>query len=161
MYIIPVVVQLLCHALLFCDHMNYSPPGSSVHGISRQENWSGLPVLSPRGLPNPEIEFPFSALSERFFTSKHYIYICVCVCVYIIHTYIFLYSLQCIHTIYMLYMCILYICMCMWASLTVQLVKNLPAVQETLVQFLDHEGPLEKGQATHSSILRLPFWFSW
>ena len=32
-------------------------------------------------------------------------------------------------------------------------VKNLPAVQETLVQSLDQEDPLEKGMATHSSIL--------
>ena len=35
----------------------------------------------------------------------------------------------------------------------VQLVKNLPAVQETWVQFLGHEDPLEKEMATHSSIL--------
>ena len=37
-----------------------------------------------------------------------------------------------------------------------QLVKNLPAMQETLVRFLDREDPLKKGQATHSSILGLP-----
>ena len=34
-----------------------------------------------------------------------------------------------------------------------QLVKNLPAVQETLVQSLGQEYPLEKEMATHSSIL--------
>ena len=33
----------------------------------------------------------------------------------------------------------------MWASLTAQLAKNLPAMQETLVQFLGQEDPLEKG----------------
>ena len=38
-----------------------------------------------------------------------------------------------------------------------QLVKNLPAMQETLVRFLGWEDPLEKGQATHSNILGLPF----
>ena len=48
-----------------------------------------------------------------------------------------------------------------WASLIAQLVKNLPAVQETLVQFLGWEDPLEKGQATQSSILGLPLWLSW
>ena len=32
-----------------------------------------------------------------------------------------------------------------WASLVVQLVKNLPAMLETLVQSLDWEDPLEKG----------------
>ena len=34
-----------------------------------------------------------------------------------------------------------------------QLVKNLPAVQETQVQFLGLEEPLEGGMAAHSSIL--------
>ena len=33
------------------------------------------------------------------------------------------------------------------------MVKNLPAMQETQVQTLDQEDPLEKGMATHSSIL--------
>ena len=42
------------------------------------------------------------------------------------------------------------------ASLRAQLVKNPPATQETLVWFLGREDPLEKGQATHSSILGLP-----
>ena len=41
-----------------------------------------------------------------------------------------------------------------WASLAAQLVKkNPPAMQETWVQSLGWEGPLEKGKATHSSIL--------
>ena len=35
----------------------------------------------------------------------------------------------------------------------VQTVKNLPAMQETWVQSLGWEDPLEKGKATHSSIL--------
>ena len=40
-----------------------------------------------------------------------------------------------------------------------QVVKNLPAVQETQVQSLGWEDPLEKGMATHSSILawRIPW----
>ena len=40
-----------------------------------------------------------------------------------------------------------------WASLLVQLVKNPPAIRETPVQSLGWEDPLEKGTATHSSIL--------
>ena len=48
-----------------------------------------------------------------------------------------------------------------WASLIVQLVKNLPAMQETQVQSLGQEDPLEKRKATHSSILGLPLWLSW
>ena len=37
--------------------------------------------------------------------------------------------------------------------LVAQTVKNLPAVQETRVQSLGQEDPLEKGMATHSSVL--------
>ena len=40
-----------------------------------------------------------------------------------------------------------------WASLVAQMVKNLPAMQETQVQTLGQEDPLEKGMAIHSSIL--------
>ena len=40
-----------------------------------------------------------------------------------------------------------------WVSLVAQLVKYLPAVKETRVQFLGRDGPLEKEMATHSSIL--------
>ena len=40
-----------------------------------------------------------------------------------------------------------------WASLVAYLVKNLPAMWDTWVWFLDWEDPLEKGTATHSSIL--------
>ena len=45
------------------------------------------------------------------------------------------------------------------ASLVAQMVKNLPAMQETRVQFLGWEDPLEKRMATHTSILawRLPW----
>ena len=39
------------------------------------------------------------------------------------------------------------------ASLIAQSVKNLPAMQETWVQFLGQEDPLEKEMAIHSSIL--------
>ena len=40
-----------------------------------------------------------------------------------------------------------------WASLVAQLVKNLPEMQETWIQPVGWEDPLEKGMATHSSIL--------
>ena len=41
----------------------------------------------------------------------------------------------------------------MWASLVTQTVKSPPAVQETQVQSQRWEDPLEKGVATHSSVL--------
>ena len=47
------------------------------------------------------------------------------------------------------------------ASLVSQLEKNPPRMQETLVQFLGWEDPLEKGEATHFSILRPAWWLRW
>ena len=46
-----------------------------------------------------------------------------------------------------------------WASLVAQLIKNPPAMQETWVQSLAWEDPMETGKATHSSILawRIPW----
>ena len=40
-----------------------------------------------------------------------------------------------------------------WSFLVTQMVKNLPAVQETWVQSMGWEDPLEKGMAIYSSIL--------
>ena len=48
-----------------------------------------------------------------------------------------------------------------WASLVAQMVKNLPEMQETPVQSLGQEDPLEKDMAIHSSTLGLPLWLSW
>ena len=46
----------------------------------------------------------------------------------------------------------------LWASLVAQMVKNPPTMQETQVQSLGQEDPLEKGMATYSNILawRIP-----
>ena len=40
-----------------------------------------------------------------------------------------------------------------WASLVAQTLNNLPEMQETWVQSLGQKNPLEKGMATHSSVL--------
>ena len=48
-----------CPAL--CNPMDCSLPGSSVHAIFKKY-WSGLPLLSPRDLPNPGIKAAFPAL---------------------------------------------------------------------------------------------------
>ena len=47
---------------------------------------------------------------------------------------------------------------CSWVSMVAQTVKNPPVMQETWVQSLGWEDPLEEGLATHSSILawRIP-----
>jgi len=46
-----------------------------------------------------------------------------------------------------------------WASLVAQMVKKVPAIPEAQLQSLGGEDPLEKGMATHSSILawRIPW----
>ena len=50
-------------------------------------------------------------------------------------------------------------CHLLWVSLMALMAKNLPAMQEIWVQSLGQEDPLEKGMATHSSILawRIPW----
>ena len=56
-----------------CDPMDYSPPGSSVHGISQAEYWSGLPLPSPVDFPDPGIKpgSPMApALQGGFFTTE-------------------------------------------------------------------------------------------
>ena len=46
-----------------------------------------------------------------------------------------------------------------WVSLVTQTIKNLPAMRDTHVRSMGQEDPLEKGMATHSSILawRIPW----
>ena len=41
----------------------------------------------------------------------------------------------------------------LWASLVAQMVKGLPAMQETQVRFLGQEDPLEKEMAIHSTTI--------
>ena len=49
--------------------MDSSPPGCSVHGISRQVYWSGLPFPPTGDLPIPGIKLAPPALAGRFFTT--------------------------------------------------------------------------------------------
>ena len=56
------------------DPMDCSPLGSSNHGISRQEYWSGLPFLSPGDLPDLGSEptsVEFAALKAESFAPRH------------------------------------------------------------------------------------------
>ena len=113
-------------------------------GLSRQEYWSGLPFPSQGDLPNSGIQpgllhwqvdsLPLSHVGSQKCD------------IYIGH------KNTCIYLF-------------IWASLIALLVKkkkkNAPAMPETLVQFLGQEDPLEKGWATHSSVLGLPLWLSW
>ena len=61
--------QLLQSCLTLWDHMDCSPPGSSIYGIFLQ-NWSGLPCLSPGYLPDLRIEPTSPASAGEFFTTE-------------------------------------------------------------------------------------------
>ena len=86
-------MSLLFYVQLFWGPMDCSPPASSVHGISQEKYWSGLPFPSPWDLPNPGIWTCVSCIADRFFTTeplrkpfyKEYwpliFFVCVCVCV--------------------------------------------------------------------------------
>ena len=52
------------------DPMDCSPPGSSVHGILRQEYWNGLPFTSPGDLPAPGIKPASPALQADALPSE-------------------------------------------------------------------------------------------
>ena len=60
--------------LTVCDHVDYSPLDSSVHGILKKESLSGLLCPPPGNLPNPGIEPVASltspALAGGFFTTS-------------------------------------------------------------------------------------------
>ena len=118
--------------LTLCDLIGHSPPGSSVHGISRQEYWSVLPFSPPGHLPDPGIE-PSSPV--------------FCIAGRLLNTepsesgqsqglrFKFGFKLSA------------------YLNLMAQLVKNPPAMWEIWVWSLGWEDPLEKEKATHSSIL--------
>ena len=55
---------------LFVTPMDYSPPGSSVHGAFWQEYWKELPFPPPGDLPRSGIKQSSPALSGRFFTTE-------------------------------------------------------------------------------------------
>ena len=69
-----IVKRVLClitqSCLTLCNPMDYSLPGSSVHGFLQQENWNGQPFPSPGDLPNPGIEPRSPALQADSLTSE-------------------------------------------------------------------------------------------
>ena len=63
-----VVVWLLTHVQLFCDPMDYSPPGFSVHGILQVRILEWLAISSPGNLPDFGIEPESPSLAGGFLT---------------------------------------------------------------------------------------------
>ena len=174
----PCVCVCACSAVSnSCDPMDGNSSGSLK--FSRQVYWLGLPFPPPGDLSYPGTE-PISCTSRWIFfflprsqlgsdnynrsfhaippslnTHKH------------THTHAHTYfldfsflstSITCLVS-YEEWLWIGFPIRRQWVSLIAQLVKNPPAMQETPVQPLGWEDPLEKGKATHSSILawRIPW----
>ena len=51
--------------------LDYSLPGSSVHGTFQKECWIELPLPTPRGLPEPEIKLVSPALAGNYLSLNH------------------------------------------------------------------------------------------
>ena len=110
-------VKSLSRVWLFATPWTVTYKAPPSMGFSRQEYWSGLPFPSPGDLPDPGVEPRSPALQADALTSEPPGR-----------------STGYNSPIY-------YSAFCCIA----QLVKNLPAMQETLTQFLGWEDPLEKG----------------
>ena len=104
-------------------------------GFSREESWSGFPFPSPEDLPDPGIEPRSSAFHADSLPPEAPGKPCA--------VYRTLIPQQGLNP---------------QVSLVAQMVKNAPAMQETWVQSVGWEDPLEKEMETHSSILawRIP-----
>ena len=126
-----------CKHAQSCNPMDCSPPGSSVHGLfqARILGWVAVsfskgqflivtPTCSPQFYPSLVIIVKNLFILQKI--PSIYTGTCVCVCVLCLH-----WVGHGIQTV--------------WASLVTQIVKNLPAMQETWVQSLGWEDPLEKG----------------
>ena len=66
MGLLPFCAQLLESCLTLCNLRDYSPRGSSIHGILQQEYWQGLPSPPPGDIPHPRIKPTCSALQANF-----------------------------------------------------------------------------------------------
>ena len=60
--------------LTLCDPMDYSLPGSSVHGISQARYWSGWLFPTSGDLPDPGIEPNAGVLAGRFFITESFLF---------------------------------------------------------------------------------------
>ena len=143
--------------------MACSPPGFSVHGILQARIVEWLPVPSPEELPNPGIEhwspalqadsLPFE-LQESLYSipiaTTHFKELELTMSQTLSHIENWLRSWSTGDSYLIQDWIWVYIDR---ASLVAQMVKNLPAMQETWVRSLGQGDPLEKEMATHCSIL--------
>ena len=147
MYHVSVILKSLSHFCLF------PLVGTCLMGPS--------PLFCNKDAPkSPSVRsIPWLAVPSGFFIHQKNILCEPCLtssCIQLKHfiiysilfvTYFYVHVSPCISTFVLMFSTML------WASLVAQMVKNLPAVQETQVQSLGQEDPLKKGMATHWSIL--------
>ena len=69
-YHITVFVQLLSCVQLFCDPVDCSPPGSSVHSISKARILEWVAISFSRGSSQPSDQICVSCIAGRFFTTE-------------------------------------------------------------------------------------------
>ena len=62
-----VLVTRSCPTL--CDHMDYSPPDSSVHGLLKAKLLEWVAMLFSRGSSQSKVQSQVSCIAGRFFTS--------------------------------------------------------------------------------------------
>ena len=116
-------VCVLSHVWLFVMLWTLASQFPLSLGFSRQEYWSGLPFPLPTYTYTPSLT-DFLPICNRSTSSR-----VLCAVHYVPNS-------------------------CLFYNFPgAQAVKNLPAMQETWVWYLDWTDPLEKGMATHSSIL--------
>ena len=152
---VSVSVTQSCRTLR--DPTDCSPPGSSVHGILQARILEWVVIPFPRGSTPPRGQTLVSCIAGGFFTvwaterpsswAKFYLYpkkFLSTSAKYLQRKHLSDFTLITHPNI---------------ISLIAQLLKNPPVMQETWVRYLGWEDPLEKGKATHSSILawRIPW----
>ena len=156
-FLVPVVLLCCLFAKLcptLCDPKDCSPPGSSLHGISRARILGGLLFPSPGDLSNPRIKPRSLALAGRFFTTSatwealfsfEHGYILPSSHQKIGQEKYGKFHISSFNAIFHRKKWWMHVSL---ASLMAQALKNLPAIQETWVPSLGWEDPLEKGMAT-------------
>ena len=137
--------HLLSHVQLFATIWTVAHQAPLSVGFPRQEYWRGLPFPSPGDLPNTGIQPMSPAFAKQILyhcTTREAPSLYAWVAVKYIHAYIYMKhgGLE-------------------FCRLDLTLGLHFSAVQETWVQSLSQEDPLEKGMATHSNLLpwRIPW----
>ena len=147
----------------FCDPMECNLPGSSVPGISEARILEGVAISFSRVSSQPRDQIWVSYIAGGFFSnwSTMGIVFFFFFAFIAFKIWVNLLAHHCITVVeYSEFDCILtFTKKKKMAPLVAQLVKNLPAMWETWVWSLGWGDPLEKGMATHSSILarRIPW----